>query len=170
MLTAQARIALHHNMLDIAKRTLDSRAKHVRANAAVVGDEDFTRSQLADITWREGELAARKGDYQTAQAKADELARLIEPQTDPRKMEGHHQLMGLMHLLQGKNQEAVDHFRQANKDNPYVKYHLALALEGTGNTAEARKLFREVANWNFNNAAYACIRNDAMARLKSAQA
>ena len=63
---------------------------------------------------------------------------------------------------------ATEHYRQSNLNNPYVKYYLALAEEGAGNAEEANRLFKEVAEYNFNSAAVACIKNDAMARAKEA--
>ncbi len=169
VLTAQARIALHEGILDVAQRAVERRAEYVRAQAAVVGDEDFSQSQEANINWWAGELAARSGDYQAAVAKADEVARLVEAQTGPRKMEGYHSLMGLTHLLQGNHQEAIEHYRQADPDSFWVKHHLALALEATGESDEAAGLFQEVADWNFNSTGYACVRKDAIARLESAE-
>jgi hypothetical protein len=46
----------------------------------------------------------------------------------------------------------------------YSKYHLALALDGAQQKDEARKLFKEVGEWNFNNVGYALVRKDALAR------
>ena len=46
----------------------------------------------------------------------------------------------------------------------YNKYHLALALDGAQQTHEARKLFKEVGEWSFNNVGYALVRKDALAR------
>lgn len=168
-LSNQATIALHHGMLDAAEQAIEQRGMYMRAQAERVGDEDFTRAQEANIAIWEGRLAARKGDYETARTKAAEVATLVEVQTNPRRMEGYHALMGLTSLLQRNHQEAVEHYRQANKNNIYHKYHLALALEGAGNAEEAMSLFKEVAEFNFNSAAYACIRNDAIERAQSAR-
>ncbi len=46
----------------------------------------------------------------------------------------------------------------------YIRYHLALAEEGAGNSAEAKKLFREVSEWNFNSVGFALVREDAAAK------
>ncbi len=164
VLSNLATIALHNGMLDAAERAIERRSNYVRAQADVVGDADFSRAQAANIVIWEGRLAARKGDYATARTKADEVSSLVEPQSDPRKMEGYHALMGLTSLLEGNNAEAVEHYRQANLNNIYVKYHLALALDGAGMAEEATSLFTEVAEFNFNAATYSCIRNDAIAR------
>jgi hypothetical protein len=46
----------------------------------------------------------------------------------------------------------------------YNKYHLALALEGAGRKDEARELFRQVAESDFNALGYARVREDAEKR------
>ena len=107
-------------------------------------------------------------EFETARAKAEENARLVEPQTDPTKMQGYHRLLGLIELKSGNPQGAVEHYQQANPNAIMVKYHHALALEDTGTQDEASRLFKEVAEWNFNSAAYACVRNDAIQKVEAA--
>jgi hypothetical protein len=80
-------------------------------------------------------------------------------------MENFHDLMGLIELLQGRHAQAVEHYRQADvTNNIYVRYHLALALDGARQRDEARRLFKEVGEWNFNTAGFALVRRDALAR------
>ena len=168
VLTDQAMIAMHHGRFDVAEEAIRSQTEYIKTLAEGVGDEDFTQSQEANIAFWEGLLAAYKGEFDTARAKAEENARLVEPQTDPTKMQGYHRLLGLIELKSGNPQGAVEHYQQANPNAIMVKYHHALALEGTGNQDEASRLFKEVAEWNFNSAAYACVRNDAIQKVEAA--
>ena len=63
--------------------------------------------------------------------------------------------------------DAVEHLQQADHaNNMFVRYQLALAEEGNGNSVEAKKLFAEVANYNFNSVGFALTREDAAARAK----
>lgn len=158
-------IALHGNLHEDAARLIGELAAVLRANARAVGTEDFSRIQEANIAYVEGQLAARRGDYREATRLAKKNAELVAPQDNPRKMENHHDLMGLIELRQGKHSAAVEHYRQADfTNNIYVKYHLALALEGAKQRDEARRLFKEVGEWNFNTAGFALVRKDALAR------
>jgi len=88
----------------------------------------------------------------------------VAPQQNPRKMENYHDLMGLIYFLQRKYAKAVEEYRLADLTNMYNKYHLALALDGARQKEEARKIFKEVAEWNFNTVGYALVRQDAMDR------
>ena len=71
-----------------------------------------------------------------------------------------------MCLEQGDYEKAVEHYRQANLTVIYTKYHLAAALEGAGKKTEAREVYKEVAEWNFNSVGYALVRKDATAHAQ----
>lgn len=163
-LTNAAQISLHTGLTDDAERVIGKLATALRANARLVGTEEFSRIQEAQIAYLEGQLAARRGDYAQARRLAQKNADLVAQQQNPRKLENHHDLLGLIDLLQRNYREAIEHYRKADLTNMYVKYHLALALEADGQTAEARDIFREVGTWNFNSAGFALVRKDALAR------
>ena len=103
--------------------------------------------------------------YELATKKAEENAKLLEDDQNPRKLEAHHRVLGVTHLLQKDYTNAVEHLRQADHQNTmYIRYQLALAEAGVGNTGEARKLFKQVADWNFNSVGYALVHEDAAER------
>ncbi len=122
--------------------------------------------QISAAYWK-GKLAARQGDYERAQAQAEEFASLAAADTNPRKMERYHELLGLIALQQGDNESAVAHYRQANLSTSPgagdVKniYMLATALQGAGRSDEAAELMQKVADWNFNSVWFAMLRNEA---------
>jgi len=157
-------IALHHDMIDAAEQAMARRDALLMEQAQQAGTEAALRQARATIAWGEGYLSARKGDYETAVAKANEFMTIMEPSTDPEKNEPAHALLGYVNLWQENYAEAAAHFEQASPDNIYVNYHHALALEGAGREEEAQALFQKVANWNFNSAALALVRADAIAR------
>lgn len=159
-----SQIAIHHEMADVAEQAMQRRDALIRQQAEQVGNEAARRQARAIATWGAGILAARKGDYETAVEKANEFMSIVEPSTDPEKYEPAHALLGYTHLWQGNYEEAVTHFEQANENDIYANYHHALALEGAGREAEAQELFEKVANWRFNSAGLALVRNDAAAK------
>ena len=80
-------------------------------------------------------------------------------------MEGAHYVLGMTALKAGDHAKALEHLRQANyKNNMFIRYQLAVAEEATGNVEEAKKLFDEVGNWNFNSVGFALVHKDAKAR------
>ncbi len=158
-------IASHTGMFDKAAEAIDQ-GRTLRMERAAERTDDYRRNQEATVAYQKGMLAARRGDYATAGAKAEEFMQLVEPNTDPRKNDPAHEVMGLAQLLQGNYQEAVEHYEQTNPANIYARYHLGLAHEGAGNAEAAQEIFREVANYNFNFVGYALIREEAIAKVQ----
>jgi tetratricopeptide (TPR) repeat protein len=166
-LTTAAQIALHHNMFDAAESVLEQRATLQLEQAEELGTDAARRGARANIAYLEGRLAARKGDYRTATAKAREFMTLLETDANPRRNEPAHDLLGLASLLQSDYAAAVGHYEQANANIIYTQYHLALAHEGAGNAAEAQAIFNTIAYNNFNSPGYALIRRDVIAKAGS---
>jgi tetratricopeptide (TPR) repeat protein len=165
-----ATIAMHEGMVEIATKAVEKRNELVKKNAEIVGTEEFTRSQKANIAAWNGMVAATAGDYEAARAAAGEYATLVETQNNPRKMELYHAVLGWTALQEGNHQMAVEEYRQSNLNNIYNKYMLAVALEGAGFTEQATKLFTEVAEFNFNSVGYALVRNAAIKKVEKVAA
>jgi tetratricopeptide (TPR) repeat protein len=163
-LTNAAAVAIHYGEVEVAERILERRDEVVRANAAAVGDEDFSRRQEADIELWRGRLAVAAGDLEAARARAERNRELLQGDSNPRRLEGYHELLGRIALAAGDAAEAVAQFERADLTVTYVRFHLARALEAAGETERARELFREVARWNFNSVGYAMIRKEATER------
>ena len=165
-LTTAAQIALHHDMFDAVESMLERRAALQLEQAEEVGTDAVTRGAHANIAYFEGSLAARRGDYQAATEKAREFMTLLEADANPRRNEPAHDLLGLVSLLQGDHAAAIQHYEQANPNNIYTQYHLALAHEGAGNAAEAQAIINAIAYNNFNSPGYALIRTDVQQKLQ----
>lgn len=163
-LTNAAIIALHTGNYESAEEALKRRTVLMMEEADRVATDAFRRGQLSNIALFDGWLAARKGDFETATAKAQEAMTHLEPDPNPRKNEPAHQLLGFISLQQGEAQEAIAHLEQGPPTNIYTTYYLALAHKAAGNDDQARELFSQVANYNFNNVFFALVRADAKKR------
>ncbi len=164
-LSNMATIAMHNDMFDVAEGAIERLAYNLRDNARRVGGENLARAQEATIAYWQGQLAARRGDFDLAIKKAEENARLVEPDSNPRKMEAYHDLMGLVSLRQGNHAKAVEHYEHADHRNTmYIRYHRGLALAGAGEADKAARIFKEVGEWNFNSVGFALVRKDALSR------
>ena len=166
--TNLAQICLHAGRYDDGERAITGLAAALRANAESVNKDEFTRNQEATIAYWQGQLDARRGDYAGALKEAKKYKELLEPDANPRKLENYHEVLGLVHLMQKDYAKAAAEYRQANLTVMYTKYHLALALDGAGQHAEARALFKEVGEWNFNTVDFALVRRDALRRASTA--
>ena len=164
-LTNAATICMHNGMDTEASNLLAMRAETLRQTAKLAGNDEFEKIQEANIAYFNGLAAARSGDIRAAKKYAKTNASLVKNQENPLKMQQYHDLMGLIMLKDGKHKKAVEHYRQANLNNIYTKYHLGLALEGSGEKDAAMDIFKDVANWNFNDVGYALVRQAAMKKI-----
>ena len=160
-------IATHTRNRAAVEKALKQLEPLLMQQADEAGNPAFTRGQQAQIAYLEGWWAARRGDYATAQKQADRISQLLAPDANSRKLEPMHQVEGFIALYQGKYKDAAAHFRQGNPFDPYIKYQLAVATEGAGDAAQAKKLFREIADYNFNALGFALIRRDAQQKASA---
>jgi tetratricopeptide (TPR) repeat protein len=160
-LTNVALIGIDTRNYPAADAALAQRTPLMRQQSDQGGSAGFRRAQDANVAYFKAWLAARKGEYATARRETNRLATIIAPDANPRKMEPVHQLRGFLALYQGRNAEAAEHFAQGNLLDPYIKYHYAMALEGSGQAEKAKPMFRALAVYNFNSLGYALIRKEA---------
>ena len=167
-LTSVAQIAIHIHNATAAEDALKRLGPMLMRQADEAGNPAFKRGQQAQIAYLEGWWAARRGDYAAAQNQADRINQLLAPDANPRKLEPMHQLEGFIALYQSKYQDAATHFQKGNLLDPYIKYQLAVATEGAGDVAQAKQLFIDVANFNFNTLGFALVRTDAQKKASGA--
>jgi len=164
-LTNAALIAFHSGLNDDAERVLATRTALMRENARLAGAEAFSKIQETQIAFFDGQLAAWKGDYKTAGKLAEKVAGLVAGEKNARKMEPYHELLGLIAARQKNFKKAVTELRLADQTQLHNKYLLAQALEATGGKDEAKKLYKEVAENNFNTVDFALLRADAKKKV-----
>ena len=164
-LTEEARIALHNKHLDVAQRTIDQLRTVFQQQLTEGRSDAFKRQSAANLDYWEGMLAARRGDYATAQKKAQDYMTQMAPDQNPRKNEPAHELFGMIEFLQGNYTSAASHFAEANADDNYVWYYRGLALEGAGRKAEAKEFFKRGAEWNFSGSATALTKKEAAKKI-----
>ncbi len=119
-----------------------------------------------DALIREARIAAKRQDFETALAKADEYKAKLEAREDPNTMENYHGLVGLIYFDKGDHEKAIEHFRQSNQENAYTLYYYGVAESKAGNKDEAAKLYKRAGHWNEDSYDYALVRPKALAALR----
>lgn len=166
-LTNVALIAIHTKDFYAADAALKARTPLMMQQADQGGSAAFRRTQEANVAYFESWLAARRGDYGAAQIAANRMAKLVEPDANPRKMEPFHQLMAFSALYQGDLKNAAAHFAEGNLQDPYIEYNYAVALDGSGQKDKAKQIFQALSIYNFNSLGYALIRKEAQEKAAS---
>lgn len=120
--------------------------------------DNFRRGFL----YNSAHIALKKGDFGTAKAKAEEFRKRVEAIDNPFQIRLAHQLMGMIALEEKEYDKALSELQQANQQNPYNFYRMALAYRGKGDQEKAKELFLKAANFNqLNSLAQAYIRTKA---------
>lgn len=66
--------------------------------------------------------------------------------------------------LSTEQEEAVRHYEQTDPNDLHAAFHHAFALERAGRAAEAKALFRRIAEDNFNSPNLAAVKAEAKKR------
>lgn len=141
-------------------------ASLLRQEGKELGGAQQIAAREATIAYREGLLAARNGEDATVQAKAKDFKRHVANNTNPRKHERLHELLGMSALYNKDYAGAVKHLSAGDVVNDVsTKYYLAKAHDKNGNSAEAMRLYKELAAFNFNDANYAMMRSKVLAKV-----
>jgi len=164
-LTNAATIAMFSGLNDDAERVLAMRTALLRENAKVVGTEAFAKIQETQIAFFDGQLAAWRGDFKSATKLAQKTSELVAGENNARKTEPYHELLGLIALRQKNYKKAVTELRLADQTQLHNKYLLAQALEATNGKDEAARLYKEVAENNFNTVDFALLRAPALKKV-----
>ena len=126
--------------------------------------EKFAKTALS----HDARIAAKRNDFAKAMTMAEEYKAKIDAGKDPKEMENYHALLGRIHSEKGDYAKAIEHLKQANQENPYTLYLLAVAESKAGDDARAAELYKKVANWNEDSLGYAFVRSKAMTAMKVA--
>ncbi len=130
-----------------------------------LGTQEGKITQKAAMLDNQAILAALEGNYDMAKSKAEEMKTLLEPISDPAKLDNYEFTMGFINLKQKNAAEAINHFEKPHSNSVLFKYFLALAYEANGNKEKAKTLYKEISDFNFNGIDYALIRSDVKKKL-----
>jgi tetratricopeptide (TPR) repeat protein len=110
--------------------------------------------------------ALRKNDMKTTKAKAEEFRKAVYDINNRFQIRFAHQILGMIALEEKQFDRALEELQQANLQNPYNLYRMALVYEGKGDRTQAMEMYKKVANHNtLNNMNYAFIRNEAKQKV-----
>ena len=159
------------NILLEAGRTDEAQAKYEKAvevaeasNLSEQVKDNFRRVYLFNAA----RAALKKGDIETAKAKADEYRQQVEAVRNPFQIKLSHQVAGMIALEEKEYGKALEELQKASLQNPYNWFRMALAFQGRGDMDKARELCEKAAKWNaLNSLNYAFMRHKAEQMLTS---
>jgi tetratricopeptide (TPR) repeat protein len=107
-------------------------------------------------------VALAKNDLETAKAEAATYLTGATAEQNPARTRQAHEVAGGIALKEKKFDQAIDELGQANQQDPYVLYLIALAYQGKGDQGKAKEMFRQAAeSYTLPTLNYAFIRAKA---------
>jgi tetratricopeptide (TPR) repeat protein len=167
-LTNIAQVATHNGDYATAENAIRDLDAVTSAQASAIGDAELQRALAANVIFLRGMLAARRGDANGVRTLASQFETTVAADTNPRKLERMRQFLGMAAYQRRDYAGAEASLAQANPNDPYVRYYLALSQMQTGKADRARQTFSELAVYNFNLPTYAMVRRDVLDRVATA--
>ncbi len=115
-----------------------------RSNATDEVKDAVRRNRVANLA----RVALRRGDLDTARARAEEYRRLVEPHQIPGEIRQSHELFGLVALGEDRFQEALDELARANQQDARVLFAQAMALRELGEDEAGAEMLYRAAHHN----------------------
>jgi tetratricopeptide (TPR) repeat protein len=113
-------------------------------------------------------VALKKKDFTTAKGKSEEYCKQVEAINNPFQIRLSHELAGMIALEENAYDKALEELQQANQQNPYNFYRMALAYKGKEAKEKAKELCMKAAKFNaLNSLNYAFVKNRAQQLLDS---
>ena len=129
--------------------------------------EDVKNNTRRNHLYNTARVALKMKDFAVAKANAGEFKKQVEAINAPFQIKLSHELAGMIALEEKKYDQALQEFQQANLQNPYNWYRMALAHKGIGDTEQVKECCNKSANYNsLNNINYAFCRHKAQNMLK----
>ena len=159
-------IMSHSGQFDAAKTALEEKKGIDMEMAKRSKNERAVKNTESSYLWMESHLEIMKGNYDDAKRKLAELKEIVTGESNPKKFNGYHNLMGMTNLMSGNAEKGVEHFEKVvDQSNIYFRYHKGLAYKATGDLDKAKEIFQSVATYNFNDLNYTAVRNKALKEL-----
>jgi len=132
-----------------------------------VQSERYALGQRAGVELYKIYFLAQKGDYVKAYEKCEEVKEIYKKLDNEILMENYYGAQAYVLLKEEKYMDAILSFQKSDMNEILNKYYLGMAFEKMGEVEKAKKLFKEVAEFNFNSVEYALLRKGAMNKIKS---
>jgi len=159
------------NILLEAGKPGEAVAKYQKALETVLASdlaEEVKDNNRRGFLFNSARSALKENDLKTVKIKAAEFSRQVEAIKNPNQIRLSHELKGMIALAEKDYDSALSELQQANQQNPYNLYRIALAYQGKGDVAKAREWCERAAHFNaLNSLNYAFMRNKVRQLLDS---
>ncbi len=144
-------LAIMGNILYEAGRYEDANEKYEESLATIEAsdlDNEVKENARRVTLYRQGRILLMTGNVEDAKTLAVEFTNRANDANNTFQIWLSHDLNGIIALNEKNYKKAQDEFMNANQQNPYTFYKIALAYVGNNNKEEAKKYAEMSANFN----------------------
>ncbi len=166
--------ALGRSLLE-AGRIVEAEDAYRRGYEAAMQAPDFSEQdkQLWEERYRHarGRMLAKQGEFEAAMRHADWIRAELEKadKMSPLYMKNYHYLVGYILLEKRDFAGALEHLKQANTEDVFIKLLTARAYIGLNDLAVAERLMKEIAGYTLGSVPSSIARPEALRWLKQNQ-
>ena len=151
-----------------SKEALDNFQKAVDVFDKSASSQQFKDNVKLGLLYNEGQVALQQKDFKTATSKAEEFMSGVKAINNTNQIKLAHQLNGMIALAQKKADDCLSELGQANQQNTYNIYRMALAYQMKGDKEKAKEYCEKVINFNpipTLNSAFALFKAKKMMKM-----
>jgi tetratricopeptide (TPR) repeat protein len=93
-------------------------------------------------------VAMKKKDFSTAKAESEKYRTGVKTLNNPNQIRRSHELAGMIAIHEKNYEKALEELQQANLQDPYNLYRIAIAYEGKGDKGKAKEYCEKAAKYN----------------------
>jgi tetratricopeptide (TPR) repeat protein len=130
--------------------------------------EDLKKNNRLGFLFNEGRVALKKGDLSKAKSNQKEYAARAQANANRFQIWLSHEFAGLIAMEENDYETAISEFEQANLQNTYNLYRMAVAYEKIGDNVGAREMCDQTVDYNqLNSINYGLVRHQARRLMES---
>lgn len=114
-------------------------------------------------------VAMKKKDFASAKAKAAEHRKKVNAINNYFQTRLTHELAGTIALEEKDYDTALTELNQANQQNPYNLYRMAMAYEGKGDQDKAQEMYKKAVHFNARNSLNQAFVNSKSRKMMTAK-
>ncbi len=144
-------LAIMGNILYEAERYEEAKEKYEESLATIEAsdlDNEVKENARRITLYRQGRILLKTGNVEDAKTNAMEFTKQAKDANNTFQIWLSHDLNGIIALNEKDYKKAQDEFNNANQQNPYTFYKIALAYAGDNNNEEAKRYAEMSANFN----------------------